>query len=429
MKHSCPPHVFIFVFLLSLGINALPLTAATVSWDGGAGTSYWDDAANWSSDSLPGSDDDVVIGVNTSLNASRRLDVNTNATFQSYTGSVANLMTRASGGSRTLTIGSSDTGNASSITLNLNRSVSDDSFTGTGSNILYIEFGYQITLTHTGSGETTFGQARLRNTSTSTGTDTVFFAGSGNWAFVTPSSGVASALQKNSANATLDVELKSGTGGFTGTLRYASTNAMNVDNVRVNGGTLFLDSSVITTTGTSETTGLTVGSEGTFIGNGTVNGSATINGVLSVGTTTDSTGLMTFNNGLTLQSSAQTWMDITGLAAGSFDSITVAGVLGLDGNLILTLTGSYQVGDSWALFTGFSETSGDFSTVTLNGVTLEKSGDLWTGSVGGSFYELNESTGLLAVAVPEPGITALMIFSGLGMFVFQIRRCKRNRVF
>src|SRR5262245_19599918 len=36
--------------------------APVVSWDGGAGTLNWKDAPNWSTDSLPGSTDDVVIG-------------------------------------------------------------------------------------------------------------------------------------------------------------------------------------------------------------------------------------------------------------------------------------------------------------------------------------------------------------------------------
>src|SRR5262245_39912112 len=34
----------------------------TVSWDGGAGTLRWDDAQNWSTDALPGTADDAVIG-------------------------------------------------------------------------------------------------------------------------------------------------------------------------------------------------------------------------------------------------------------------------------------------------------------------------------------------------------------------------------
>src|SRR5690606_38534702 len=124
-------------------------------------------------------------------------------------------------------------------------------------NTLFVEFGHHLTLTHSGTGETAFGNARLRNTSSSTGTDTVAFAGSGNWAFIADGES-SSALEKNSANATLNVELQSGASAFTGTLRYASANAMNVDNVQINSGTLLLDSSRIVTSGNSTTTGLTV---------------------------------------------------------------------------------------------------------------------------------------------------------------------------
>lgn len=37
------------------------LSAATVTWDGGAGTSNWSDASNWDTESLPTATDDVVI--------------------------------------------------------------------------------------------------------------------------------------------------------------------------------------------------------------------------------------------------------------------------------------------------------------------------------------------------------------------------------
>jgi len=46
-------------------LAALPLerrdTPSVVVWDGGAGTQYWDDAANWSGDQLPANGDDVTI--------------------------------------------------------------------------------------------------------------------------------------------------------------------------------------------------------------------------------------------------------------------------------------------------------------------------------------------------------------------------------
>jgi len=43
-------------------------TPATVTWDGGAGTSSWFDAANWSDDKLPAAVDDVVIATGGGVN-------------------------------------------------------------------------------------------------------------------------------------------------------------------------------------------------------------------------------------------------------------------------------------------------------------------------------------------------------------------------
>src|SRR5580693_9378566 len=44
--------------------SGTPMTT-TVTWTGGAGTTNWTDAANWSTDALPGAGDDVVINVAT----------------------------------------------------------------------------------------------------------------------------------------------------------------------------------------------------------------------------------------------------------------------------------------------------------------------------------------------------------------------------
>ena len=44
------------------GLAAAPAHAAEKSWDGGAGTANWHDAANWSPDGIPVETDAVVIG-------------------------------------------------------------------------------------------------------------------------------------------------------------------------------------------------------------------------------------------------------------------------------------------------------------------------------------------------------------------------------
>ena len=61
---------------------------ATVSWDGGAGTELWDDAANWSNDALPTSSDDVMISAAADVtvvhnrNVTQIRSLTTNSPFQ-----------------------------------------------------------------------------------------------------------------------------------------------------------------------------------------------------------------------------------------------------------------------------------------------------------------------------------------------------------
>ncbi len=49
---------------------------SAVSWDGGAGTSNWNDALNWSNDLVPGVDDDVVIASNIFVNINSATTIN-----------------------------------------------------------------------------------------------------------------------------------------------------------------------------------------------------------------------------------------------------------------------------------------------------------------------------------------------------------------
>ena len=63
-----------------LGVLPAPRAlAATVTWDGGAGTSNWADANNWSTNTVPTSTDDVVLD-NTSVAGSYNVDLPTGAT-------------------------------------------------------------------------------------------------------------------------------------------------------------------------------------------------------------------------------------------------------------------------------------------------------------------------------------------------------------
>ncbi|MGV3485139.1 MAG: beta strand repeat-containing protein, partial [Planctomycetaceae bacterium] len=58
------------------------MVLATVTWDGGAGTSSWNDADNWDGNQLPGASDDVVIG---DLSGTPTITINATTSVQSVT--------------------------------------------------------------------------------------------------------------------------------------------------------------------------------------------------------------------------------------------------------------------------------------------------------------------------------------------------------
>ncbi len=57
MKHTVSTRILLILILAVGGTIA----HAQVTWDGGAGTNLWSDAANWDPDGLPGNGDDVII--------------------------------------------------------------------------------------------------------------------------------------------------------------------------------------------------------------------------------------------------------------------------------------------------------------------------------------------------------------------------------
>jgi hypothetical protein len=150
-------------------------------------------------------------------------------------------------------------------------------------------------------------------------------------------------------------------------------------------------------------------------GNGTIltnAGTVTASGLVTPGF---SAGLLTVTGNFTLAGTASTQMEIAGnggVAGTDFDYIDVSGVLAYGGALTisgyngydLTQTGTYD------LF-GFTSNSGDFTSVTVNSISLTKSGEIWSSSQ----FTFDESNGAFTVnAVPEPSTYALLV-GGLGM--------------
>jgi len=144
-------------------------------------------------------------------------------------------------------------------------------------------------------------------------------------------------------------------------------------------------------------------------------GTVTATGIVTPGF---STGALNISGNFTLAGTAATQMEIAGnggVGGTDFDYINVSGVLTYGGALTiasyagfdLTKAGTYDLFD-------FTSKSGDFSSVTIDSVSLTRSGNIWSDT--SSAYSFDETSGILSViAVPEPS-TYAMLFSGLGLF-------------
>lgn len=248
-------------------------------------------------------------------------------------------------------------------------------------------------------------------------------------------SGVATLNVGGSRNGEIDGVISGSTGGtfnltkngngvwtFKGNNTYNGTTAVNAGTLLINGDQ-------------SSATGAVSVVAGTLGGNGTIGGAVSVaaNAILAPGTTTDSTTTLSLatKNLTMLDVNSKIAMDITGTTVGSFDRIAGVDTFTLNGDITLTLSGSYTVGSSWDLFDFNAKADGtNFDSITLAGSyvgTLTRSGDIWTNSdIGGNSWEFNQATGILTV-VPEPHTTT-MLLGGVGVAFLIARRRSAGRI-
>jgi len=185
-----------------------------------------------------------------------------------------------------------------------------------------------------------------------------------------------------------------------GTLALGSGGSIaNSSEIALNGGNFNVSAVVGFSTGTSQM----------LTGNGgSVTGDIIVNGTLAIG---NSPGTMTFNDDLTIGSSAVSLFEFTniGFSTGTYDlaqggaglqTVTFGGTLNL-----LFSGGTYATNSSVKIF-DFEGYSGDFTTVNFSGL-----GE-------GQFAEFDSSTGFVTV-IPEPGVALL---GGVGMLMMLHRR-------
>jgi T5SS/PEP-CTERM-associated repeat protein len=144
---------------------------------------------------------------------------------------------------------------------------------------------------------------------------------------------------------------------------------------------------------------VSVGVSGTLSGGGLVLGDTTIAGALSPGK--NSIDLMSFENGLTLESTATLSIEIGGYARGlQYDAIDVAGMLDLDGTLRISFVNGFipTEGDTFAIFGGGFASNSNFANVILP-----------------SGYQgiFDAVTGELSITpIPEPSSVLLVLLAG-----------------
>ncbi|HYF33246.1 MAG TPA: T9SS type A sorting domain-containing protein [Chitinophagaceae bacterium] len=337
--------------------------AGSKVWDGGAGTNNWGDAANWSSDGLPASTDDVYltgansININVAAAAKNLLLNNTSLILTINQGS-----SLAVSGDLTLTSGALNTAESfPAVTGTVNVAAGTVGFTGGGTQTIPAHNYNNLTSSSTGSrvlaNSGTIGIAGTftsgSNTYTTTGSTVNFNAAgaqtipalnynnltlsnSGAKTFASGTTGIASALSLT-GTATANATTNSPTISYNGTanqtvtaityygLDISSTGGTvtglntSVTSFSINSGTLNLNGGTLTVTGTATFTGGTI-NNGTVTTSGTTTTFAgTIFGAI-VNATSNALYLngSTFNNTATLTKNGAS--NITGNGGNTFNS-------------------------------------------------------------------------------------------------------------
>ncbi len=419
------------------------------TWDGGASTNNWGDAANWNADGVPTSSDNV------DLTGAHTININvTAATNNLLLNNASLVLTVNSGnsltvtGNLTLTSGTLNTANTFPIvTGTVNVAGGMVGFTGSGSQTILAYNYNNLTSSSTGSrtlaGGGTIGIAGTftpgTNTYTNTGStidynaagvqtiaafnyNNLTLSNSGIKTFATGTSGIASTLSitgSATANATTNSSVISYNGSANQTitaltyygLNVSSTGATvtgintTVTNFSINSGTVDLNTNTLTTTGTATYTSGTI-NNGIVTSTGTSTTFAGTSFGAIVNATSDNLNLngSVFNNTVTLtkngstaivNNGANTFNSTATIASSSSANFTLANTSPdiFNGTTVFTNTGTA------ALYIAYNSAGNLFNgNVTINntgtGSSIRSSyGSLATATFSGNIVVNNTSTG------------------------------------
>lgn len=356
-------------------ISLTQLSAQT--WDGGAGTNSWMDAANWTGDVLPTATSTVNIGngvtvvVPSGTALAKVIANNGNLTVQS---GATLTVTDSNSGGFTFNNGGGSLTNEGIINVSAGASTlsgllfqSGVSFLNNGT-INLNNIGRRA-LTFTGGSATNNGTINISNTglnNSSLGDAFLFNAGGTftNTGTITMSGSISANGFLNNSNTIINnsgsITIVAASNGITAGGTFNNTGSGTVSFGTVGGteiasGVTFNQSS----SGTVTTTG-TINCAGTFKGNGTGGVGAFAN--TSITAPGASPGCLTFSDSYTTSGTVQVEINGTTPCSG-YDQINVTGAATLSGTLTITWGGTPTVG-TYTIMT-FGSRSGNFSTVTI----------------------------------------------------------------
>lgn len=175
-----------------------------------------------------------------------------------------------------------------------------------------------------------------------------------------------------------------------------------------------------------------VGANAAFVSLGTLNGSGSYSGVGSVEILGDfnpgnSPGIVEFDVDTILGPSSTLTMELGGLTPGTgYDQLIAYQDITLNGNLVLTLYGSFVLSDGMQFTLVQAEQSlfGQFIGLDEGALVGNLSGhDVFITYSGGDGNDVVAFTN----PVPEPGTIGLLVLAGVGLWMYQRRQTRRKQ--
>ncbi len=388
---------FSLIFFLALAVLIVSggaAEAATRTWDGGGGAdTNWNTAANWSSNSIPGSSDTARFDNSSSNNCTINVNIDVQGIDirSTYTGTI----TQSSG--KTVTVGTADfsqaggtfTGGDSTIDCNDRFTLSGGTFTAT-SGTLFVDDNFTVsggTFTHNsgtvtldGGGATaSIGSAILNHLTLVKGSNDLAVTGTLD---VNGNLTITSVGQINTGTISVAVDVTTSDTAVTGsgTIQFDGTGGQTL---AAGGGTGQLPKVTVNKSGGTLTIQDTIGVTGgwTYTAGTVDSGTSTVQFATSAQTV--NSGAMSFKN--------------VEIATGT-NNLTVTGTMDVNGNLTITSVGSINTG---TITIAGNLTTTDTAVAGTAGITLDGTGSQTLGADGGTGQlprlTINKSGGTLTI--------------------------------